>query len=455
MRPLLIHFLLRTFPIRPRSRRPSTRSSRFALESLEGRELCTVATAATPPTVVSLQRFGVHGAPVQLVVTFSQPMDPLRASNPANYLLSSTSLDHRYFTALNLTTDLITSATYDPANQTVTLTPVKRLPLNRGQELIVNGQPGGLANQQGVLLDGEQHRQAWRQLHRHLRRPEEPEADPHQRGLARAPAPNPDGGTGQDDGFYDLSQLPLRSPGRCPLPASIDETAVRRRLDVAGFVLGVRDRRRSAGARPRPRRGRAGLPRSRTWRPRSPGCSPESRQKSRGAGTAHHLSICRWWAVPAPRDLLQEPIDRPSDQFKDRSPCRHNNELGGLKRPVQGDTQCSAVVFPRVLAVVRRLAAAFHRRRQDFDLLDQTSCMIQCLPGLSPAEVYRRLAESPHPLGIGIYNVSLERKYFQGKALSFESAQMNRVSHESIVIFSVLYNAVFPGVSSVVRIIMC
>ena len=154
MRPLLIHFLLRTFPIRPRSRRPSTRSSRFALESLEGRELCTVATAATPPTVVSLQRFGVHGAPVQLVVTFSQPMDPLRASNPANYLLSSTSLDHRYFTALNLTTDLITSATYDPANQTVTLTPVKRLPLNRGQELIVNGQPGGLANQQGVLLDG-------------------------------------------------------------------------------------------------------------------------------------------------------------------------------------------------------------------------------------------------------------------------------------------------------------
>jgi hypothetical protein len=154
MRPLLIRFPLRKFPIRPRSHRPSTRSSRFELELLEGRELCTVATAATPPTVVSLQRFGVHGAPVQLVVTFSQPMDPLRASNPANYLLSSTSLDHRYFTALNLTTDLITSATYDLANQTVTLTPVKRLPLNRGQELIVNGQPGGLANQQGVLLDG-------------------------------------------------------------------------------------------------------------------------------------------------------------------------------------------------------------------------------------------------------------------------------------------------------------
>ncbi|MBV8075272.1 MAG: hypothetical protein JO284_02690, partial [Planctomycetaceae bacterium] len=69
MRPLLIRFPLRTFPIRPRSRRPSTRSSRFELESLEGRELCAVATAATPPTVVSLQRFGVHGAPVQLVVT--------------------------------------------------------------------------------------------------------------------------------------------------------------------------------------------------------------------------------------------------------------------------------------------------------------------------------------------------------------------------------------------------
>ncbi len=123
--------------------------------SAEGRRLCTVAAGPTPPTVVSLQRFGVHGTPAKLVLTFSQPMDPLRASNVANYFLAPTSLDHRFFTALNLTPDPITSAVYDPATQSVTLTPLKRLPLSHGQELIANGfAPGGLTSQQGVFLDG-------------------------------------------------------------------------------------------------------------------------------------------------------------------------------------------------------------------------------------------------------------------------------------------------------------
>ena len=46
---------------------------------------------------------------------------------------------------------------------------------------------------------------------------------------------------------------------------------------------------------------------------------------------------------------------------------------------------------------------------------------------------------------IGIYTKFQKRKLFQEKWLSSNSAQMNRVSHDNIVIFSDGYNAVFSG----------
>ena len=47
--------------------------------------------------------------------------------------------------------------------------------------------------------------------------------------------------------------------------------------------------------------------------------------------------------------------------------------------------------------------------------------------------------------GIGIYTKFPKRKSFQGKALSSNSAQMNWVSHDNIIIFSDGYCAVFSG----------
>ena len=47
--------------------------------------------------------------------------------------------------------------------------------------------------------------------------------------------------------------------------------------------------------------------------------------------------------------------------------------------------------------------------------------------------------------GIGIYTKFPNRKSFQGKALSSNSAQMNWVSHDNIIIFSYGYCAVFSG----------
>ena len=59
----------------------------------------------------------------------------------------------------------------------------------------------------------------------------------------------------------------------------------------------------------------------------------------------------------------------------------------------------------------------------------------------------RRNSHPPYPpfTSIGVYTKFQKRKLFQEKGLSSNSAQMNRVSHDNIVIFSDGYNAVFSG----------
>ena len=51
----------------------------------------------------------------------------------------------------------------------------------------------------------------------------------------------------------------------------------------------------------------------------------------------------------------------------------------------------------------------------------------------------------PHSLVHWYLHKTSERKSFQGKALSSNSAQMNWVSHDNIIIFSDGYHAVFSG----------
>jgi uncharacterized repeat protein (TIGR01451 family) len=106
------------------------------------------------PTVTGLERFGVHYEPTHLVLTFSEPLDPVTAENLNNYLLVDAGRDGR----LNTRDDRVlplASATYDPVAQTVTLTPIHLLKLRGHYGLLVNGNPGGVTGQNGLLLDGD------------------------------------------------------------------------------------------------------------------------------------------------------------------------------------------------------------------------------------------------------------------------------------------------------------
>ena len=116
----------------------------------------TVAVSLTneDPTVVSLQRFGVHYYPTRLVLTFSEPMNATPADKLANYRLVWVEPDHRPG-AKHEPVIPIRSANYDVASDTVALRPIYRLPLRRSFMLTVVGTPpGGLTNTSGVFLDG-------------------------------------------------------------------------------------------------------------------------------------------------------------------------------------------------------------------------------------------------------------------------------------------------------------
>ena len=111
-------------------------------------------TNVADPMVVSLKRFGYHDHPTVLVLTFSEPMDAAQADNLANYRLVVAVPDHRPGVEDGRAIR-VRRALYDAANQTVTLWPIRRLPLRRTFLLTVKGTPpGGLTNASGTFLDG-------------------------------------------------------------------------------------------------------------------------------------------------------------------------------------------------------------------------------------------------------------------------------------------------------------
>jgi hypothetical protein len=113
------------------------------LEPLETRRL--LAAAVDGPTVLSVQRMGVHHQPTVLVVQFSQPLNPLTAQNPSSYFLFN-------FKSRPVG---IRSAQYDPATQSVTLFPGQRVNLHRPAPFLVVGiGPTAVTNSAGVALDG-------------------------------------------------------------------------------------------------------------------------------------------------------------------------------------------------------------------------------------------------------------------------------------------------------------
>jgi CSLREA domain-containing protein len=100
---------------------------------------------ADGPTVVSLDRFGIHMQPTVLVLTFNDGLDPTSARDMSNYKIAGP--DGR--------TVGISSVTFDPVANTVTIRPSEKINLHHTYELTVFGTSvGGVKDAQGVYLDG-------------------------------------------------------------------------------------------------------------------------------------------------------------------------------------------------------------------------------------------------------------------------------------------------------------
>jgi hypothetical protein len=102
---------------------------------------------AVGPTIKNLQLLTNGGAVTGIVLYFDRALDPARADNVANYggLIRSAG-PGGVFGTLNNGLVGISSASYDPTNNTVTLTPAGPMPLNTLYQLTVNQNANALAN---------------------------------------------------------------------------------------------------------------------------------------------------------------------------------------------------------------------------------------------------------------------------------------------------------------------
>ena len=83
--------------------------------------------------------------PTTVVLTFNQALDATTAQDPQDYRIIGPAGR----------TIRVKRAKYDPAANTVTLHPARRIDIHYRYKLIVDGTaPGGLTNTQGQLLDG-------------------------------------------------------------------------------------------------------------------------------------------------------------------------------------------------------------------------------------------------------------------------------------------------------------
>jgi hypothetical protein len=110
----------------------------------------------TPPTIVDIQLIGApNGTIREIDLTFSEPLDPARASNPDNYRVVSLGPDGRLGTRDDRVLAL-RSVVYVPGSLTVRL--ILARPIRRGTflQIFVNGSPpSGLTDVAGNYLDGD------------------------------------------------------------------------------------------------------------------------------------------------------------------------------------------------------------------------------------------------------------------------------------------------------------
>ena len=107
-----------------------------------------VAQGTTPPDgprIRLLQRFGYHWMPTSILLTFDQALEQATAEDIRNYRI----------TGPRGRAIRVKSAVYDPTTETVTLRHSKRINIHFRYNLTVEGtQAGGVADTQGLLLDG-------------------------------------------------------------------------------------------------------------------------------------------------------------------------------------------------------------------------------------------------------------------------------------------------------------
>ncbi len=105
--------------------------------------------AVDGPRITRVQRLGVGSRLTAIVVTFNGPLNAAAARNLANYALIGPSPSTRAIP--------IASAVYDPARQTVTLRPARKLdvtPRLRYTLDVRGSRPGGVADTAGRPIDG-------------------------------------------------------------------------------------------------------------------------------------------------------------------------------------------------------------------------------------------------------------------------------------------------------------
>ncbi len=108
-----------------------------------------------PPKVVRLERFGDRSRTTQLVVSFSEALNPTTASNTANYRLVRVVKNGRGGLRPSHAVP-IRLISYNPTSHSVTITPRHRLPLNFVYRLVLNGSSStGLADPAGNYLDAK------------------------------------------------------------------------------------------------------------------------------------------------------------------------------------------------------------------------------------------------------------------------------------------------------------
>ena len=105
-----------------------------------------------PPEVVSVVPVIAGSSVTAYVVDFSKALDPTRASNPGNYTLFASGRDVGRANGFIS----IASASYNAANNSVTLIPSGHLSTNTFYGLMINGSnPAAITDVSGNVLDGD------------------------------------------------------------------------------------------------------------------------------------------------------------------------------------------------------------------------------------------------------------------------------------------------------------